>query len=59
MKKGESLEMRLRYKMVYLAEVYNQRPDDPIFKKFSPKAMEGIQELAVALQRAREEGEIK
>ena len=47
------------YNMVAIAEIYNQRPEDPMFKKFSPEAMKGVQRLAEALQRARKEGKIK
>ena len=52
-------EMQKKYQMIALAEIYNQRPNDLIFKKFSPKAIRGIQRLAEALQKARKEGKIK
>ena len=52
-------EMQKKYQMTALAEIYNQRPEDPMFKKFSPEAMKGIQRLAEALQKARKEGRIK
>lgn len=36
--------------MCATAELYNQKPDDPMFKKFSPDAMKGVKALAKALR---------
>ena len=52
-------EMKRKFLMVATAELYNQRPNDPVFKKFSPKAMENVKLLAESLQKAKERGEIK
>lgn len=51
-------EMQLKWKMVTTAEIYLQRPDDPMFKKFKPEALEKIKLLAKVLQKARDEGRI-
>ena len=52
-------EMKQKFLMIATAEIYNQRPDDPMFKKFTPEAMENIKLLAKAVQKAKDRGEIK
>jgi len=51
-------KLSMGYQMVALAELYNQKPDDPTFEKYDTKAMKGIKLLAAALQRAKERGEL-
>jgi len=48
----------LKQKMVIVAEIYIQKPNDPFFKRFSPEALWGVKRLAKSLKKVREEGKI-
>lgn len=48
-----------KYSLFVVAEIYNQAPGDPMFARFSEKAMIGIKNLAAAMNKARSEGRMK
>ena len=50
---------KLNFQMITTAELYNQRPDDPMFKKFSPEALGNIILPARTLEERRKKGEIE
>ena len=43
---------QIQYNMMVIAEVYIQKPEDPIFKKFSPTAMANIKSLAQSIKKS-------
>jgi len=53
--------MRKRFKMIVIAEIYNQKPNDPIFTDgtYTAKTLEGIKLLAESLNKAKKDGRIK
>lgn len=52
-------EIRKKDNLCAIAEMYNQNSDYEMFKKFSTGAMEGVKNLAKAVQKARDVGLIK
>lgn len=48
------INARLGFYIIAVAELYLQKPNDPMFKKFSPKALKGIQEFAKVLKERKE-----
>lgn len=40
----------LGFMIIAVVELYLQKPGDPMFKKFSPKALKGIKEFAKVLK---------
>ena len=41
----------LEVKLIAIAYIYIERPNDPMFKKYSPEAMIGIKNLANSLKK--------
>lgn len=50
----QEFNAKLGFYIIAVAELYLQKPDDPMFKKFSPKAFKGIQEFAKVLKERKE-----
>lgn len=57
--KKQLKKLKVSYDMVVIAELYNEKPDDPLFEKFSDKALVNIKLLAGTLNERRIKGEIK
>jgi hypothetical protein len=52
-------KLNLNYRMMYVAELYNQNPNDPIFKKYSAEAMRNVKLLATSIKKQKDKGNIK
>lgn len=51
-------ELMLKFQMIATAQLYMSRPDDPMFKKFSEKAMKNIKLVALEIKKAKMIGEL-
>jgi len=46
------------YMVIATARLYIEKPDDPMFKRMTPKALAGVKRTAKALQSYIDKGEI-